>query len=115
VPVFQSTRITHVVVPANSKRLAPRTLKYLSALLIGCWIVTFDCMYDMACCVIIQLTVCLLGIRQSVEAGRWLDPAPFEVYGDTIAGITRSPQASRLREAQRVSIAICMRILCILR
>ncbi|RKP09178.1 hypothetical protein THASP1DRAFT_22946 [Thamnocephalis sphaerospora] len=69
---------------ADAKGLAPRTVKYMSALLAGCWIVDFD------------------WVVKSVEAGCWLDPAPFEVHGDSGVGVSDAVRRSRLREANRL-------------
>ncbi|KAI9595408.1 hypothetical protein BDF19DRAFT_441817 [Syncephalis fuscata] len=73
--------VTHVVVPADTKRIAPRTAKYMAGLLAGRWIVDIK------------------WIVASAEAGHWIDPSKYEVVGDSAVGKCHAPRQSRLRES----------------
>eukprot|EP01100_Stratorugosa_tubuloviscum_P006669 TRINITY_DN2845_c1_g1_i2.p1 TRINITY_DN2845_c1_g1~~TRINITY_DN2845_c1_g1_i2.p1 ORF type:complete len:305 (-),score=100.94 TRINITY_DN2845_c1_g1_i2:89-1003(-) len=57
--------VTHMVTHTSPDGIAPRTVKYLSAVMLGIWLLSFD------------------WIEQSCEAGYWLDEKDFEVKGDS--------------------------------
>jgi len=60
-------QFTHLVVLPNDKNRANRTLKYLAAVLKGCWIVSYK------------------WVLESQREQTWLPEAPYEVRGDGVA------------------------------
>jgi len=60
-------KVTHLIVAPSSDQLAPRTMKYLMALALRCYIVSFE--WVLAC----------------ISAGHFVDESPYLVLGDKIA------------------------------
>ena len=68
---------THLVVQGDRRIAATRTVKYLQAILLGCWVVTAD------------------WVEASVREGRWVDELPYEVVGDRITEYVGGPAKAR--------------------
>ena len=80
-----SSDISHVVCcHASTDQLVKRTMKYMMAVLNGCWLVDWAWLTD------------------SAAAGRWLLETEYEIHGDSIAGATHAPSRSREEQARRV-------------
>lgn len=71
--------VTHLVTRrTNNSFKAPRTFKYLEAILHGAWIVSYE------------------WIEESSRAGKWLHEAEYEIQGDTTVGISDGPSRARI-------------------
>ncbi|KAI8090556.1 hypothetical protein BDF21DRAFT_483395 [Thamnidium elegans] len=71
--------VTHVISSVDSYKKCHRTLKYLSGILRGKWIVTPKWLLD------------------SMKQKKWLPEESYEVQGDAKSGLTRAPNKGRQR------------------
>ncbi|KAI9273881.1 hypothetical protein EDC94DRAFT_510366 [Helicostylum pulchrum] len=69
--------VTHVISSVDSGKKCHRTLKYLSGILRGKWIVTPKWLLD------------------SMKKKRWLPEESYEIQGDAKSGLTRAPSKGR--------------------
>jgi hypothetical protein len=83
--------------------LCKRTLKYLSSVICGKWVVDQNCKWWQQYCIFIYLPCAYkLGLTHSVKREQWLREQPYEVKGDQAAGITHAPSTGRRLHEEKV-------------
>ncbi|KAI8875256.1 hypothetical protein K501DRAFT_289447 [Backusella circina FSU 941] len=76
-------QVTHVITSMDKDGLCKRTLKYLSSIIYGKWVVDHT------------------WLSHSVKREQWLREQPYEVKGDQVAGKTNSPSIGRKKYEEK--------------
>jgi hypothetical protein len=86
--VASAQKVTHVIARLDASRRAPRTIKYMCALLAGQWVVSAS--WAEAC----------------LAAGAPVPEAPHEARGDDRGGASGAPAACRARAARADAVGL---------
>ncbi|XP_068715866.1 BRCA1-associated RING domain protein 1-like [Montipora foliosa] len=78
-----SLSVTHIITAANAKGICPRTIKYLSGVLTGKWIVSYD------------------WVVKCLRRKTWVDESPYEVKGTNDAAVD-APKKARINAVKQL-------------
>ena len=95
--------VTHVITESEGL-CCPRTLKCLSAICIGCWLLSYQCKLTMLSC---NINITLIGLTKSLENGNWANEEDYLIQGFLFQGhalLTNAPKKCYLSTLTKVSI-----------